>query len=217
MASEQIENYLKNIYKLQSSDGKVTTSSLSKNLNISAASVSEMIKKLAEDGTLTHTPYKGFELTEIGKKQALHIIRKHRLWEMFLVDVLKFKWDEIDQEAEKFEHIMSPKMEDKIDEVLGFPTVDPHGDPIPAKDGTILNPATIPLSKIATGTSVRVLRVSDADSDLLQYVSSIGICLNKEITIKQKLKFDSSLMIGIDTREVNISSVIAESIFVEYV
>ena len=107
MPSEQIENYLKNIYKIQTEEGKVSTTSLSKNLNISPASVTEMIKKLAEEGTLVHTPYKGVALTPHGKKLALRIIRKHRLWEMFLVDVLKFSWDEIDEEAEKFEHIMS--------------------------------------------------------------------------------------------------------------
>ena len=111
MASEQIENYLKNIYKLSRNETKVTTSSLSEKLQISPASVSEMVKKLAEEGTLTHTPYKGVELTDEGKKLALRIIRKHRLWEMFLVQVLHFGWDEIDDEAERFEHIMSEKME----------------------------------------------------------------------------------------------------------
>lgn len=136
MPSEQIENYLKNIYKIQTLEGKVSTSSLSEKLQISPASVSEMIKKLADEGSLTHTPYKGVELTESGKRAALKIVRKHRLWEMFLVEILHFGWDEIDEEAERFEHIMSDKMEDKIDEVLGFPSVDPHGDPIPTKSRT---------------------------------------------------------------------------------
>ena len=217
MPSEQIENYIKNIYKIQSQEGKVTTSSLSKNLNISPASVSEMIKKLAEEGTLTHTPYKGVELTEEGKHLALRIIRKHRLWEMFLVDVLKFRWDEIDEEAEKFEHIMSDKMEDKIDHVLGHPLIDPHGDPIPTKEGEIICSMNYPLLEANEGTTVRVLRVSDADSELLQYVSSIGICLNKEIHVQQKMKFDGSLLITVDKKEINVSPKIAESIFVENV
>ena len=146
MASEQIENYLKNIYKLSSNEGKVTTSSLSEKLQISPASVSEMIKKLAEEGTLTHTPYKGVELTEEGKLLALRIIRKHRLWEMFLVKVLHFGWDEIDNEAERFEHIMSDKMEEKIDHVLGHPSIDPHGDPIPTKKGEIHCSMSYPLN-----------------------------------------------------------------------
>jgi len=217
MASEQIENYLKNIYKLSSNEGKVTTSSLSEKLQISPASVSEMIKKLAEEGTLTHTPYKGVELTEEGKLLALRIIRKHRLWEMFLVEVLHFGWDEIDNEAERFEHIMSDKMEEKIDHVLGHPSIDPHGDPIPTKDGEIHCSMSFPLNESKEGSMVRVLRVSDSNSEMLQYISSIGISLNKEIHIKQKMNFDNSLLIKINDKEINISSTIASSIFVENV
>ncbi len=217
MASEQIENYLKNIYKLSSNESKVTTSSLSEKLQISAASVSEMIKKLAEEGTLTHTPYKGVELTEEGKLLALRIIRKHRLWEMFLVEILHFGWDEIDNEAERFEHIMSDKMEEKIDHVLGHPSIDPHGDPIPTKDGEIHCSMSFPLNESKEGSMVRVLRVSDSNSEMLQYISSIGISLNKEIHIKQKMNFDNSMLIKINDKEINISSTIASSIFVENV
>lgn len=215
MASEQIENYLKNIYKLSSNDGKVTTSSLSEKLQISPASVSEMIKKLAEEGTLTHTPYKGVELTEEGKLLALRIIRKHRLWEMFLVQVLHFGWDEIDDEAERFEHIMSDKMEEKIDHVLGHPSIDPHGDPIPSKDGVITCSMSYPMAEAHEGATVRVLRVSDENSEMLQYVSSIGISLHREILIRQKMNFDNSLLVRIGDRDVNISSTIAANIFVE--
>ena len=204
MASEQIENYIKNIYKLSFNESKVTTSSLSEKLQISPASVSEMVKKLAEDGTLTHTPYKGVELTETGKKLALRILRKHRLWEMFLVDVLHFSWDEIDDEADRFEHIMSDKMEEKIDDVLGHPLLDPHGDPIPTKEGVIKLVKSYPLSDTKENVTVRVLRVSDANSELLQYVSSIGISLNKKISIKQKMSFDGSLLVKINNKEINI-------------
>ena len=193
----------------------MTTSSLSEKLQISPASVSEMIKKLAEEGTLTHTPYKGVELTEEGKKLALRIIRKHRLWEMFLVEVLHFRWDEIDDEAERFEHIMSDKMEEKIDHVLGHPLIDPHGDPIPTKDGEIHCTMSYPLIESQAGTRVRVLRVSDSNSEMLQYVASIGISLNKEIGIKQKMNFDQSLLVVINGKEINISSTIASNIFVE--
>ncbi len=217
MASEQIENYLKNIYKLSSNEGKVTTSSLSEKLQISPASVSEMIKKLAEEGTLTHTPYKGVELTDEGKKLALRIIRKHRLWEMFLVEVLHFRWDEIDDEAERFEHIMSDLMEEKIDHALGHPMIDPHGDPIPTKDGEITCAMSYPMIESEPGTRVRVLRVSDSNSEMLKYVSSIGITLNKEILIRRKMAFDNSLIVVINKKEINISSTIAENIFVENV
>jgi DtxR family transcriptional regulator, Mn-dependent transcriptional regulator len=215
MPSEQIENYLKNIYKIQTAEGKVSTSSLSERLQISPASVSEMVKKLADDGSLTHTPYRGVELTESGKTKALKIIRKHRLWEMFLVEVLHFGWDEIDEEAERFEHIMSEKMEDKIDEVLGFPSVDPHGDPIPTRNGTIKNIRAVPLVEVEEGTTVRVVRVNDANPELLQYASSIGVSLNKRIAIKQRMKFDNSLSVRIGSREITISATLAANIFVE--
>lgn len=215
MASEQVENYLKNIYKLQHNEGKVTTSSLSKNLNISAASVSEMIKKLAEEGILTHTPYKGVELTNEGEKLALKVIRKHRLWEMFLVEVLKFRWDEIDEEAERFEHIMSEKMEEKIDKALDYPSVDPHGDPIPTRDGKIHHLESLSLTEIDEGTTVKIIRVNDANSELLQYVSSLGLALNKKIRIKQKMNFDQSMIISINGKDHVISQQIAKSIFVE--
>ncbi len=217
MPSEQIENYLKNIYKIQSVEGKVSTSSLSEKLQISPASVSEMVKKLADEGSLTHTPYKGVELTESGKRAALKIVRKHRLWEMFLVEVLHFGWDEIDEEAEKLEHIMSGKMEDKIDEVLGFPSVDPHGDPIPTKSGTVKTIRSFALTDVEEGSTVRVVRVNDANAELLQYASSIGLSLNKKIALKQRMKFDNSLIIKIGSKEMTISATLAENIFVESV
>ena len=217
MPSEQIENYLKNIYKIQSVEGKVSTSSLSEKLQISPASVSEMVKKLADEGSLKHTPYKGVELTESGKRAALKIVRKHRLWEMFLVEVLHFGWDEIDEEAEKLEHIMSGKMEDKIDEVLGFPSVDPHGDPIPTKSGTVKTIRSFALTDVEEGSAVRVVRVNDANAELLQYASSIGLSLNKKIALKQRMKFDNSLIIKIGSKEMTISATLAENIFVESV
>jgi DtxR family Mn-dependent transcriptional regulator len=217
MPSEQIENYLKNIYKIQSVEGKVSTSSLSEKLQISPASVSEMVKKLADEGSLTHTPYKGVELTESGKRTALKIVRKHRLWEMFLVEVLHFGWDEIDEEAERFEHIMSDKMEEKIDEVLGFPSVDPHGDPIPTKTGTVKTVRSFALTDAEEGSGVRVVRVNDDNAELLQYASSIGLSLNKKFAVKQRMKFDNSLIIKIGSRELTISATLADNIFVEAV
>jgi DtxR family Mn-dependent transcriptional regulator len=176
-----------------------------------------MIKKLAEEGTLSHTPYKGVELTAEGKMLALRIIRKHRLWEMFLAEILHFSWDEIDHEAERFEHIMSDKMEEKIDEVLGYPLVDPHGDPIPTRDGEIKQIRSFPLSEGLEGSSVRIIRVSDSNSELLQYISSIGIALNKKIKIKQKMTFDQSVIITVNGKEQTISQKISQSIFVEKV
>ena len=215
MPSASVEDYLKNIYHLRERDNKVTTSLLADQLNIAPPSVTDMVKKLSEQGFLRHTPYKGTELTEKGKRSALQIIRKHRLWEMFLAEVLHFSWDEIDEEAEKFEHIMSGKMEDKIDEVLGFPTVDPHGDPIPRKDGTIKKMNLEPLENASEGSTVQVLRVNDENPELLQYASSIGLSLNKRIFIKQKNKFDNSIIVRIGAKETVVSSKLAQNIFVE--
>jgi DtxR family transcriptional regulator, Mn-dependent transcriptional regulator len=217
MLSTSVEDYLKNIYRLQDGESKVTTTSLADQLHVAPPSVTDMVKKLSEQGFLRHAPYKGVELTEKGKRSALKIIRKHRLWEMFLVEVLHFGWDEIDEEAEKFEHIMSDKMERKIDEVLGFPSVDPHGDPIPTRGGTVKTVNSYALSKVDEGMTVRVVRVNDANAEMLQYASSIGLSLNKKIVVKQRMKFDNSLMIRIGSKEMMISATLAENIFVESV
>ncbi len=214
MPSISVENYLKNIYELGISDGKVTTSLLAKRLKIAPASVTGMIKKLSKKGFLHHIPYRGVEVTEKGKQSALKIIRKHRLWEMFLLEVLHFPWDTIHEEAEEFEHIMSDKIEERIDEVLGFPTVDPHGAPIPRKNGTIKKMHLRPLEQAREGTTVRVLSVIDENPELLQYASSIGLSLNTRIIVKQKNAFDDSMVIKIGTKETVISSKLAQNIFV---
>jgi len=215
MPSISVENYLKNIYELESGEKKVTTTLLAAKLRISPASVTDMVKKLSKKGFLRHVPYKGVEVTEKGKRSALKIIRKHRLWEMFLVEVLHFSWDTIHEEAEEFEHIMSERMEEKIDEVLGCPKVDPHGDPIPQKDGTIKKMNLQPLGEAEEGATVRVLRVNDSNPEMLQYASSIGLSLNKRIVVKQKNKFDNSMIVRIGPKETVISSVLSHNIFVE--
>ena len=137
MLSEHVENYLKGIYELESQRGKVSTSLLSERLRVSSASVTEMIQRLAEDRMVDYTPYRGVALTEDGRRHALRIIRRHRLWELFLVEVLKFNWDEIHDEAERLEHIMSDRLEERIDAVLGHPRIDPHGHVIPSPEGLI--------------------------------------------------------------------------------
>jgi DtxR family transcriptional regulator, Mn-dependent transcriptional regulator len=215
MPSISVENYLKNIYELGISEEKVTTTLLAKRLKIAPASVTGMIKKLSKKGFLRHIPYKGVEVTEKGKQSALKIIRKHRLWEMFLFEVLHFPWNTIHQEAEEFEHIMSDKIEDRIDELLGFPTVDPHGAPIPRKNGTIKKMKLKPLEQAREGTTVRVMGVIDENPELLQYALSIGISLNSKIMVKQKNKFDNSMVIKIGMKETVISSKLAQNIFVE--
>ena len=215
MASENVEDYLKSIYKLQEGGGRVSTSSLSERLGISAPSVTEMIKKLADEGILTYAPYKGVELTAEGRKRALKILRRHRLWELFLVEVLKYPWHEIHDEADRLEHFTSEKLERRLDEALGFPRTDPHGDVIPRTDGSIEPVEYRSLSEVESGETVTVARVNDASSQVLQYASRLGIGLKRRIKVKEHVEFDGSLRVEIGRKEQFVSAKLAENIFVE--
>lgn len=215
MASENVEDYLKSIYKLQEGGGRVSTSSLSEWLGVSAPSVTEMIKKLADEGILTYAPYKGVELTAEGRKRALKILRRHRLWELFLVEVLNYPWHEIHDEADRLEHFTSEKLERRLDEALGFPRKDPHGDVIPTIDGSIESVEYRSLSEVESGKTVTVARVNDASSQVLQYASRLGIGLKKKIKVKEHIEFDGSLRVEIGRKEQFVSAKLAENIFVE--
>ncbi|MDH3251608.1 MAG: metal-dependent transcriptional regulator [Ignavibacteria bacterium] len=217
MPSENVEDYLKSIYAIQSNYGRVTTSSLSGRLGISAASVSEMLKKLAEDGTVHHTPYKGVELTEEGRKRAIQIIRRHRLWELFLVKVLKYEWDEIHEEAERLEHITSRKLEQRLDAALGYPRIDPHGDVIPTTDGIMDHNGNRSLANVDAGVTVTVSRVSDANPEILKYASKLGIGLRTRMVISERIDFDGSLHVKIEGKQQFISAKLAQNIFVEQI
>lgn len=217
MASEQVENYLKQIYKLQELEGRVSTSLLSEKLQISAPSVSEMIRKLAEEGSVTYTPYKGVALTKEGRRKALRIIRRHRLWELFLAEVLKYPWDEIDEEAERLEHMMSEKLEQRIDEILGYPSKDPHGDVIPTVEGIVEYPEHVSLADLRPGKTGAVARVSDENPEILQYLSKLGIRLGTRLVVKETIQFDGSLRVRIGDKQQFISSKLAQNIFVEQV
>lgn len=215
MASQQVEDYLKSIYRLQEQGGKVSTSSLSGWLGVSAPSVTEMIKKLADEGILTYTPYKGVELTSDGRRKALKILRRHRLWELFLVEVLKYPWHEIHEEADRLEHLTSEKLERRLDETLGFPHRDPHGDVIPTSEGDIERVQYRSLADVEVGETVTVARVNDASAQVLQYASKLGIGIKKKIKIKERIEFDGSLRVTIARKERFVSARLAENIFVQ--
>lgn len=215
MLSEQVENYLKHIYKLQEKQKRVTTSFLSEALSVSPASVSEMLKKLAEMNIVEYAPYRGVTLTPVGKKKSLKIIRRHRLWELFLVKVLKYQWDEIDEEAERLEHITSERLESRLDEFLGNPRFDPHGDIIPSLEGTVEQREYVSLVDCESGTTVVVSRVSDESNDVLQYLSKLGIGISKRIGIKERMEFDGSLRIIVDGKEQFISEKLANQVYIE--
>jgi DtxR family Mn-dependent transcriptional regulator len=215
MPSEQVEDYLKNIYKLQEGEGKVSTTSLSERLQISAPSVTEMVKKLADEGIVTYTPYQGVELTAEGRQKALRIVRRHRLWELFLVEILKYPWEEIDEEAERLEHSTSERLEERLDAALGHPRKDPHGDIIPTVAGEVEDVDQLALASVEPGSTVVVARVSDANAEVLQYAAKLGIRLNKKVKVKERIAFDGSLRIEVGKREQFVSLKLASNIFVE--
>jgi DtxR family Mn-dependent transcriptional regulator len=215
MFTRSTEDYLKHIFELQREGSKVNTSTLAGVLNISSASVSEMISKLTKTGWIKNTPYRGFSLTKKGEKIAINLIRKHRLIEVFLQQHLSYSWDEVHNEAEKFEHVCSDKFINKLDEYLGFPRFDPHGDPIPDINGNVASTENFILSEANAGSAYIVNKVNDTSDEVLKYISSIGIKLNSVILVTEKLGFDESVLVTINNGEHLLSKKIAENIFVE--
>lgn len=215
MSNISTEDYIKAVYKLEGIDEKVTTSALAAQLNVADASITDMVKKLSDKGLVHYERYRGVELSAKGRKMALSILRRHRLWEMFLVQFLGYSWDRVHEEAERLEHVTSDALELALDKALGQPSIDPHGDEIPTMDGELRRRESTALAFHEAGDVVRVLRVSDDDSALLQHAASLGVALNSRITVKQKMDFDGSLMVKIGKKEHFISRQVADSIFVE--
>ncbi|MDX1628071.1 MAG: metal-dependent transcriptional regulator, partial [Fulvivirga sp.] len=191
------ENYLKTIYHLaQESDGPVSTNAIADSLQTKAASVTDMIKRLSTKGVVSYQKYKGVRVSDEGRKAALHVIRKHRLWETFLVEKLKFNWDEVHEVAEQLEHIRSPLLIERLDEHLGYPKYDPHGDPIPDEDGEFKAKPRVALSECAIGKQGTVVAVNDDSPAFLQYLDKIGAYIGAKIQVTDKVEFDDSLEIN---------------------
>lgn len=211
------ENYIKAIFHLQKEEGIVTTNELSRELKTRPASVTDMMKKLKAKKLLHYEAYQGFRLNNEGRKVALNIIRRHRLWEFFLAEKLKFTWDEVHEVAEELEHVSNKKLIDKLDEFLGFPRVDPHGDPIPDQEGRIessrqLCLKDLPLNKLAT-----VSHVSDQSTGILELLKHKNIGMGTKLEIKKKFEFDHSMEIKTGRMPVfTISEQLAKNIFVKY-
>ncbi len=216
MPSISKENYLKTIFIRNQSDKKpVSTTEIASRLEISNAATSEMAKKLAESGLIKYEKYKGLQLTKKGEKIAIDVVRRHRLWELFLVKVLKLNWAEVHDEAEKLEHISSEKLIDKIDEFLNYPDFDPHGEPIPRKNGKLpVIPETKKLSEAEVGKKYQIAKVDDSSNELMNYLMKIGVKLNATVKVLEKLNFDNSLVIELNGRQINLSEKVTESIFV---
>jgi DtxR family Mn-dependent transcriptional regulator len=194
MLSQSEENYLKAIFSIELSNAKtVSTTLIAENLSTKASSVTDMIKKLADKNLVNYEKYKGVKLTSEGKKIALNIVRRHRLWEVFLVEKLNYNWDEVHDLAEQLEHIKSNTLIDKLDKLLGFPTHDPHGDPIPDKNGIIEHHKNIMLSSISIGETCVILGIKDSSTEFLQFLDKHSLQINSEITILDKFDFDNSM------------------------
>lgn len=212
------ENYIKAIWHLQQSDSNVTTNELAAELSTKPASVTDMLKRLKEKKLLNYEPYYGVKLNAEGKKLALNIIRKHRLWEYFLVEKLKFNWDEVHAIAEELEHVSSPELVKRLDDFLGNPRFDPHGDPIPDHSGKMESINQISLHELKEHTAAIVTGVGDQSSSLLELLNRKNINIGTKLEIKQRNSFDASVEIKLRNQPlITISEQLAKKIFVKTV
>jgi DtxR family Mn-dependent transcriptional regulator len=210
------ENYLKTIYHITVvSNSEVSTNAIAEMMETKASSVTDMIKKLAEKDLVNYKKYQGVSLTDKGKLAAKMIVRKHRLWEVFLVEKFDFSWDEVHDIAEQLEHIKSEKLINKLDDFLGNPTTDPHGDPIPNADGQILKIDKQLLSELSANQKGICVGVKDTSSEFLKYLDKQKIALGSKIEILSKESFDLSFKINVDGKGLTISNKIASNLFVE--
>ena len=208
------ENYLKTIYHLgKQGSVAVSTNSIAEKMNTKASSVTDMVKKLAEKELVNYKKYYGVNLTEKGRITAIGVIRNHRLWEVFLVDKLKFSWDEVHDLAEELEHVKSKKLTDQLDAFLGFPTHDPHGDPIPNKNGQINKKSLVNLLELDNGSEGVLSHVTDSSAIFLKYLSKNNLSLGDRIKVMEIEPFDNSIKIKVKTKQLNISENAAKNLY----
>jgi DtxR family Mn-dependent transcriptional regulator len=210
------ENYLKALYKLGGKTNEVQTNSLADELSTKASSVTDMMKKLSDKKLVNYEPYKGVSLTNSGSEVALTVIRKHRLWEVFLVDKLSFKWDEVHEIAEQLEHIQSEDLIEKLDKFLDYPKFDPHGDPIPDKDGKIQQHFELTLSQLNKKENGIVVGVKEHSKSYLNYLDQLGLGLGAEISVEDKIEFDSSMKISINKQTpITVSNQTTKNLYIK--
>ena len=210
------ENYIKAIWHLQQNDNNVTTNELAAELHTKPASVTDMLKRLKEKKLLNYEPYYGVKLNADGKKLALNIIRKHRLWEYFLVEKLKFNWDEVHAIAEELEHVSSRELIERLDNFLGSPRFDPHGDPIPDHSGKMESVNQVSLHELKENTLAVVTGVGDQSTGLLELLNKKKINIGTQLEIKQRNSYDASIEIKIGNRPlITLSEQLAKKIFVK--
>ena len=215
MPSQAEENYLKAIFKLSGKEKQsVSTNAIAEELLTKASSVSDMVKKLSEKKLINYIKYQGVSLTDNGLELAVHIVRKHRLWEVFLVNNLNFKWDEVHDIAEQLEHIQSPELVARLDAFLNFPSYDPHGDPIPNAAGEFPKSTAIPLNEIDVLAPGKVVGVEMDEPSFLKYLDKLNISIGTQVEVVELNDFDNSIDIKIDGVKRHISLDVAKNILV---
>ena len=210
------ENYLKTIFHLERSFPEgVNTNALAEKMETKASSVTEMLKKLSKKKLVVYKKYQGVKLSEEGKAFAVDIIRRHRLWEYFLVEKLNFSWSEVHEVAEELEHIKSKKLVRELDRFLDFPRQDPHGDPIPDEQGVFTNPEKVLLSQLASGETGICTGVKDSSTEFLEFLDKKDIALGKKIKVLEKEDFDGSLLIDLEGQKMQLSKTISNKLFIK--
>ena len=215
MNSSTEENYLKALYHLVNENDEVSVNDLSRQLNIKMPSVNSMIKKFADKNWVKYESYKPIRLTESGKKEASLIVRKHRLTEMFLVEKMGFGWENVHEIAEQLEHIHSELFFDKMDEILNYPKVDPHGEPIPDKDGNVIQPDLKKLSKCKENETVELASVTTSSEEFLNFLNKRNLSLGTEIKVLQREEFDQSMKVFYNNQEENFSKTVCDRLLVK--
>lgn len=206
------EDYLKAIYLLETNGELVSNSALAQHMGFAPASATNMVKKLAELHLVTHEPYRGVELTALGRQVALEVLRHHRLIELFLHETLAMPWDRVHDEADKLEHVISEAMEDAMDAMLGNPTVDPHGDPIPSKEGHVHKTPGFLLVGAPIDEPLRLIRVLTQDTDRLCYLGSLGLYPDAQIVLCERAPFDGPLLVEVNGKPHALAYEMAESL-----
>src|SRR5476651_1895548 len=210
------ENYLKSIYHLSLNSINVSTNQIAAQLNTRAASVTDMLKRLADKGFINYTRYQGVNLTPTGENIAIHIIRKHRLWEYFLVEKLHFKWDEVHDMAEEMEHISSKELIDRLDKFMGYPKHDPHGDPIPDSDGHFKAHELKPVSALNINQTGIISGVRDHSATFLQYLEKQQLTIGKKIKVAEIIDYDNSMILEIENKQITISRAVADNLLIAH-
>jgi DtxR family Mn-dependent transcriptional regulator len=208
------ENYLKIIYHLSETGQTVSTNAIAEKAGTKAASVTDMLKKLAEKNLVNYIKYQGVSLSTAGKQAALDIVRKHRLWEVFLTDKLHFKWDEVHEIAEELEHINNPILVERLDEFLGYPKIDPHGDPIPDNRGNFHHNELISLAKLSVGDKGVVSGVNEHSPAFLQHLDKLGLTLGKNIEVLDKIEYDGSFELSVENKSIMLSKDVAKQLLI---